>query len=372
VIPWEALSTETLLNPRLPSDDLDRLRRLVARAGPLAGHVWLATSGVSARLKPVALAKRALLASAAAVNDHLRVTARDVWLNPLPAFHVGGLGIHARAHLSGTRVATLDAWAPGAYRAAAAAAAATLSALVPTQVFDLVRAGQPAPATLRAVVVGGGALALALYRRARALGWPLLPSYGATECGSQAATADLASLDRDAVPDLRVLPHLALRAGADGRIEIRGASLLTGYATDQGLDDPKRDGWWRTGDLGLVREGTVTVAGRAGEVVKVLGESVAVGPLQLTLEIAMLDLTFAGDAALYALPDERAGWRLGLAYAGADPAAAAALGAAFNDRVAPYERVSDVVGVARIPRSALGKVMVGELGELVGLVKRER
>jgi O-succinylbenzoic acid--CoA ligase len=371
VIPWEAPSTETLLNPRLPPDDLDRLRRLVARAGPLAGHVWLATSGVSARLKPVALAKRALLASAAAVNDHLRATARDVWLNPLPAFHVGGLGIHARAHLSGARVVTLDAWAAETYRAAAAAAGATLSALVPTQVFDLVRAGRPAPAALRAAVVGGGALAPALYRRARALGWPLLPSYGATECGSQAATADLASLDRDAVPDLRVLPHLALRA-ADGRIEIRGASLLTGYATDQGLDDPKRDGWWRTGDLGLVREGTVTVAGRVGEVVKVLGESVAVGPLQLTLEIAMLDLTFAGDAALYALPDERAGWRLGLAYAGADPAAAADLAAAFNERVAPYERVTDVVEVARMPRSALGKVIVGELVELVELVKRER
>ena len=368
MIPWEDPSTETLLNPRLPRDDLDRVRRLVARAGPLAGHVWLATSGVSARLKPVALAKRALLASAAAVNDHLRATARDVWLNPLPAFHVGGLGIHARAHRSGARVVTLDAWAPETYRAAAAAAGATLSALVPTQVFDLVRAGLPAPAALRAVVVGGGPLAPALYRRARALGWPLLPSYGATECGSQAATADLASLDRDAVPELQILPHLALRAGADGRIEIRGASLLTGYATDQGLDDPKRDGWWRTDDLGLVRGGTVAVSGRAGEVVKVLGESVALGPLQLALEIAMLDLGFAGEAALYALPDERAGWRLGLAYAGADPTTAAALGAAFNERVAPYERVMDVVEVARIPRSALGKVIIGELEQLV---KRE-
>ena len=368
MIPWEDPSTETLLNPRLPPDDLDRVRRLVARAGPLAGHVWLATSGVSGRLKPVALAKRALLASAAAVNVHLRATARDVWLNPLPAFHVGGLGIHARAYLSGTRVIALDPWAPEPYCTAAAAAGATLSALVFTQVFDLVRAGLRAPPALRAVVVGGGALAPALYQRARALGWPLLPSYGATECGSQAATAELASLERDAVPDLRVLPHLALRAGPDTRIEIRGASLLTGYATDRGLDDPKRDGWWRTGDLGLVREGTVTVSGRVGEVVKVLGESVALGPLQLTLGIVMLDLRFAGDAALYALPDERAGWRIGLAYAGADPAAAATLGAAFNERVAPYERVMDVVEVARIPRSALGKVMVGEV---VALVKRE-
>jgi hypothetical protein len=112
----------------------------------------------------------------------------------------------------------------------------------------------------------------------------------------------------------------------------------------------------------------VTVSARAGEVVKVLGESVAVGPLQLILEMAMLDLGFAGDAAIYARPDVRAGWRLGLAYTGADPDPAGALGAAFNQCVAPYERVMDVVAVPRIPRSALGKVIGGEL---LGFVKRE-
>jgi O-succinylbenzoic acid--CoA ligase len=356
VIPWNAPSTEILLNPRLPPDDRDRIRRLVARAEPLPGHVWITTSGVTGRLKPVALAKRALLASAAAVNAHLDASARDVWLNALPPFHVGGLGIEARAYLGGARAVPLAPWIPAVYADAVAAEGATLSALVPTQVFDLLRAEIRAPGSLRAVVVGGGPLLAALYLRARELGWPLLPSYGATECGSQAATADLESLTGTGTPALRTLPHLSLRTGDDGRLEIRGDSLFTGYATERGLDDPKRDGWWHSDDLGTVHDGSVTVTGRAGDVVKVTGELVALGPLQQTLETVMLDTGFAGDVALYAVPDARAGAALRLAYAGLDAGAAARLAAAFNERVAPYERLGALRPVPEIPRTVLGKV----------------
>ena len=63
------------------------------------------------------------------------------------------------------------------------------SSLVPAQVLDLVRAGLRPPPVLRAIVVGGGAISAELYRDARALGWPVLPSYGMTECCSQIATA---------------------------------------------------------------------------------------------------------------------------------------------------------------------------------------
>jgi O-succinylbenzoic acid--CoA ligase len=297
------------------------------------------------------------------VNDHLQSTDRDVWLDPLPIFHAGGLGIHARAHLSGARVVTLERWSASDYRAAAVRHDATLSALVPTQVFDLLRARLQAPASLRAVVVGGGALGPGLYDRARALGWPLLPSYGATECGSQAATADLDSVLWIGSPSLRVLPHLTLRTGADGRIEMRGTSLFTGYATEQGLTDPKTDGWWRTDDLGSVQNGVVTVTGRVGgdDVVKVLGEWVALAALDQTLQAAILDLGLPGDAALCTAADARAGAALRLACAGLDAVQAERLKAEFNRRVAPYERATGIVAVGRIPRTALGKVVRGAL-----------
>lgn len=365
MIRWDDAGTETLVNPRLPPGDLDQFHRLVERAGPLPAHVWLATSGSGGRLKPVALSKEALLASAAAVNAHLDATGRDVWLSPLPTFHAGGLGIHARAHLNGARVLMLERWSASEYRATAVRERATLSSLVPTQVFDLLRGRLQPPPTLRAVVVGGGALGPELYDRARTLGWPLLPSYGATECASQAATAELDSLLWIGPPALRVLAHLTLRAAPDGRIEMRGTSLFTGYATPEGLADPKTDGWWRSEDLGSVERGAVTITGRAGgeDVVKVLGESVALAALDQTLQAAMLDLGLPGDAALVAVPDPRAGAALRLAYAGLEPHAAGRLAAAYNQRVAPYERVSGLAAVERIPRTALGKVVRRELRE---------
>jgi len=361
VIRWDDAATEVLLNPRLPAADAARVRDLIAAVPPLAAHVWLTTSGSTGRLKPVALAKRALLRSAAAVNGHLASDAHDVWLNVLPPFHVGGLGIHARAHLSGASVEVLDPWDPAAFGRRAAALGATLSALVPTQVSDLVRGGLRAPPTVRAVIVGGGALAAPLYERGRALGWPLLPSYGATECASQAATAELASLDRGAVPALRILPHVTMRTEADGTLALKSDALFTGYATAAGLDDPKRDGWWRTDDLGAVRaDGTVDVRGRAGEVVKIGGELVTVTALQQVLDALALETAFAGDAALVPVADERLGAVLVLV-AAADPAAAERLRAAFNARVLPFERARALRIVAEIPRTALGKIVLDTL-----------
>jgi len=401
VIDWAGSGTEILLNPRLPAAEAAHVRTLIA-AVPLSAHVWVTTSGSTGRLKPVALAKRAILASAAAVNAHLESDAHDVWLNVLPVFHVGGLGIPARAHLSGAAVVTLDAWDPTSFVAALTAnrqpptangqrrtangqrrtangqrrtangqrlaangqrltANATLTALVPTHVFDLVRAGLRAPATLRAVVVGGGALAPDLYRQGRALGWPLLPSYGATECASQIATASLASLASDASPDLRLLRHATARTAPDGRIEVRSDALFTGYATESGLDDPKRDGWWRTGDLGEVRGGSIVVHGRADDTVKVGGELVNLATLETTLADVLAAVAPGADAALFPAADDRLGTVVGVAMAAADAALAEQVRDSFNARVLPFERIRVVRVVRVIPRTALGKVARGEL-----------
>jgi o-succinylbenzoate---CoA ligase len=362
VIGWSSSSTEILLNPRLPAADADRIRGLCARI-PLEGHVWVTTSGSTGRLKPVALSKRAILASAAAVNAHLQSDASDVWLNGLPTFHVGGLGIHARAHLSGALVVTLERWDTTAFGSRRAAHRVTLTSLVPTQVFDLVRAGARAPASLRAVVVGGGALAADLYREARALGWPLLPSYGATECASQIATADVASLRRDAFPALTLLPHVEARTDAAGRIEIRSEALFTGYATEAGLDGPRADGWWLTDDLGAVTGRTLSVYGRADDTVKVGGELVNLAALEARLADVLARVAPRADAALFAAHDDRLGRVVGLAVATTEPGVVSRVQEAFNAAVLPFERARVAVAVAAIPRTALGKVIRSEIGD---------
>jgi o-succinylbenzoate---CoA ligase len=365
VISWDAPSSEILLNPRLPDDEAVRVRHWIDAVPALSGHVWLTTSGSSGRLKPVALSKRALLLAAAAVNQHLDSDARDVWLNVLPTFHVGGLGIHARAHLSGARVVSLDQWRTDTFLAAIGASFVTLTALTPTHVFDLTRERRRCPASVRAVVVGGGALDGRLYRSGRALGWPLLPSYGATECCSQIATASLASLADDRAPTLEVLPHATVRIEREERIAVRSEALFTGYAGVAGLDDPKREGWWLTDDLGALRAGQLIVHGRADDTVKVGGELVNLSALESRLGEVVAASVPAVDAALFAATDARLGHAITLAVATSDPAVADRLLVAFNAKVLPFERARRAQCVLVIPRTPLGKVSRRALGDAV-------
>lgn len=353
MIDWDDEKSHLLLNPRLPAADRDRLEDLHDALPSLRAHIWLATSGTTGSARLVALSKEAMLASAAAVNRHLDASSADVWCRVLPAFHVGGLAIHARAHLSRSRVLEAQ-WEPGAF----AAGGFTLASLVPAQVLDLVTAGLRAPEGARAIVVGGGRLAPDVLEQAVELGWPLLPSYGLTEAASQVATAV-----RPGESALRVLPHLEARAD-DGMLRLRGASLLTGYGEldDRGrpvVVDPKEEGWFTTGDRGSVAGDVVTVEGRGADFVKVGGESVDLVRLDGVLD----RVRGTAEAALFAAADARLGHVVELAVApGGD---AAEIVRRFNDLVAPYERIRGVRRVAEIPRTALGKVRRAALAKAV-------
>jgi len=350
VIDFTSDETHVLLNPRMPAAERERLERLAA-AFPLRGHVWIATSGTSGAIKLAALSKEALLVSAEAVNRHLEARASDTWCLVLPTFHVGGLGIHARAFLCNARVVE-SGWNARTFVETCEQERVTLSSLVPAQVSDLVREGLRAPDHLRAIVVGGGALSAELYRDGRALGWPLLPSYGMTECCSQIATATPLS------PALRLLSHVEVRTDEEGCLAIRSRSLLTGYASESGFFDPRVNGWLQTEDLGEVIDGELRVAGRRGVFVKIGGESVDLNRLDAVLERVAIGTGV--DAAVVAMPDDRLGHVIHLAYARGD---ASAVRAAFDASVLPFERVRGVHRVTRIPRTALGKLRRAELIE---------
>ncbi|MEK6376078.1 MAG: AMP-binding protein [Acidobacteriota bacterium] len=329
MIDWTSAESHVMLNPRMPAGERAALERAVP---PLRGHVFVATSGGSGEVKLVALSKDTILASAAAVNTRLEARHDDVWYCVLPTFHVGGLGIHARAHLTGSRVISM-AWDAKAF----AATEATLASLVPAQVHDLVRAALRSPAALRLILVGGGVFDPELQQQARALGWPVLASYGMSECASTIAVEEV------------LLPHLEARAEEAGRLVFRGASLLSGYVYPDGrFSDPKVDGWFVSDDLGAVDGRRVRVDGRAGEVVKVGGETVNLAKLDRILR------EIAGDnAAIIAVPDERLGHVIHLA----TTVEAGAIVEAFNGRVLPFEWIREVHRVASIPRSPLGKLL---------------
>jgi o-succinylbenzoate---CoA ligase len=386
-IDWDGTDPVVLANPEWVgrADDVAFAR---ANLPSLGGHLWVATSGTSAdspgRIRWVALSRTAFLRSAAAVNAHLSSTSSDVWAHALPVFHVGGVGILARASLSGASVVAGVAgrWDARAYRARVLEARATLSALVPSQIHDLVAAGLASPPSLRAVVIGGGRTDAGLYRAARALGWPCLPSYGLTETCSQVATATLESLASSGLPAaVPVLSHAEIRSGADGRLAIRASSLLTCYAEPAGDGmrawDPKRDGWFDTDDLGRVTSGGVEVFGRSSDVVKVLGELVSLARVEEQLwhwaRGQGLPDAAGFDLAVVALPHPRLGHELVAVLASTGPEDAAGESRRWDSLVAfsreallPFERVRRLVRVGRIPRTPLGKCQRALLAREVG------
>lgn len=348
MIDFESSDSHLLLNARLPADERERL----ARSMPdLPGHFFLATSGTTGAMKLVALSKEAVLASAAAVNRRFAAVSGDVWAAVLPPFHVGGLGVFARAHLARGRVVQME-WDAARFAERCASERVTLTSLVPAQVFDLVRGGHAAPASVRAVLVGGGAFDVQLAQAAAGLGWPVYGSYGASECASTIAVADgVASLK------LRLLLHVSARAESDGRLAFRSPSLLTAYVLPDGtLADPKIGGWFISEDLGSVEGDSLEVIGRGRDFVKIGGESVSLARLDAILA------SVAGDgAAVFARPDERLGHVVHLAVVrGADPDL---IRTAYDERVLPFERAREVHVVDSIPRTPLGKLLREELAK---------
>ncbi len=377
-IDWLSNSVDIRLNPRWPLEDFQRLHSLaqmISIERDLRGHIWVSTSGSTAEklagIKLVALAKQAFLNSAQAVNAHLQSDEKDIWAQVLPLFHVGGLGLAARAFLSGAK--TVQAlndfkWDADYFYQTLQNEGCTLSALVPTQVYDLVQGQLRAPPALRAVVVGGGALSEELYQKARALGWPLLPSFGMTETCSQIATASLGSLRATSFPAVELLGHAQARLSAEGFLEVKADCLLTCYAQWQNGQalawDPKRGNWLTTEDRAELQGRFLKILGRQQDYIKVGGEIVVLPRLREKLE-QMLAKDFATWMTEFVLVDmlsERLGQEIHLVVGEKVPQAVVEqMRKSFDESVLPFERIRQVRIVARIPRSDLGKVLFGEL-----------
>lgn len=365
MVNWTSNENVLLLNPRMPSEDTAIFRSAFEQSS-LTGHVWLTSSGSSGELKLVALSKAALLASAEAVNRHLQSDPSDVWLNPLPEFHVGGLGINARAFLSGaSSLGFSERWNPHRFTKALIETSATLTSLVPTQVYDLVTQGLEAPDRLRAVIVGGGAISEHLYLKAVALGWKLLPSYGMTECSSQVATAKLDSWDEGRLPLMYPLLHVQVKLNAKGFLMIKSQALLTGYfLCRQGeccWQNPIQDQWFTTEDKVVFSGNAIRSVSRDSDFIKIGGESVNMLRLEKILEEERMALSFPYDCALISRQDARLGQSVHLAVAHPEIDVCTQLVERFKLRVAPYEQIRQVHPVPQIPRSPLNKVLVAEL-----------
>ncbi|WP_035612298.1 AMP-binding protein [Haloferula sp. BvORR071] len=331
----------------------------------IPGLVYFRSSGSTGEPKWIGLSREALLASAAAVNAHLQVDRDSCWVLALPLHHVGGFGVVARVFQAGCRMAKFeDKWNAAAFAAWLEEIGGTHLSLVPTQVHDLVAAGLRAPASLKAIVVGGGILGETTGRAARELGWPVLASYGMTEAGSQIATQGLELLDRPYVTGpIGILTNWEVNTDEDGRILLRGDALFSGMlkSSEGEWKYEERSGeWFASSDLGKVENGQLQVLGRADTLVKILGE--LVDPVAVEAELLALAGAAPGSAVVVAVADPRAGNKLVLVHETVTPERPwAELLERYHASRPGYRRIQSLIEVREIPKSPLGKPRRAEL-----------
>lgn len=332
------------------------------------GSILVQTSGTEGRPKWVSLSRQAFLVSAQAVNEHLEASSQDRWMIALPEHHVGGFAIHARVHQAGCDLVRFPGrWDALCFAQTCARERITLTSLVPTQVYDLVQQRLAAPECLRAIVVGGGALAKDIGRRAVELGWRVLQSFGMTEAASQIATEPLDHLYSGFDPDsLEILPHWQVETDEDDCLILGGPALADGYflAGEQGgWEWQPSHGVLRTRDCVQVwNHGTrrfLKFLGRDSQTFKILGELVHLPPLQSRLDALAMEQDVSARCVIVPVDDARSGTALVLACDGAAPD----LLGAFNSQVRPFERLQRLHQLADLPVTSLGKIRLPELAE---------
>jgi O-succinylbenzoic acid--CoA ligase len=267
----------TLLHSAATSQLSEHTGTAVARSSTSeAVQLIIATSGSTGTPKGAMLTGVNIASAVRASRQRLPIDPGDVWLGCLPTYHIGGLSVLFRCLEAGATALLHLRFDVQAVAADLESGRVTHISLVPAMLAQLLEKGtRPAP-RLRCVLIGGAGLPATLAARAKTAGWPICPSYGMSEAGSQVATCQRIDDWRPGMAG-EPLPGLEIGTTTDGRIRVRGPSVMAGYVNKtltpgDGLD---ADGWFETNDLGgLDDSGCLQVLGRADDILISGGENI--------------------------------------------------------------------------------------------------
>jgi long-chain acyl-CoA synthetase len=173
-------------------------------------------------------------------------------------------------------------------------------------------------AGLRILASGGARLEPELAWKLNGLGWEVLTGYGLTETSPVVTfnTPDRKRLDSQGIPLSGVEVDVEKAPGESyGEILVKGPNVFSGYWMDDAATREAftKDGWFRTGDLGLIDpEGFLHVVGRSKEII-VLADGKNVVPEDIERvyedspfirEVAVLER--GGALAAIVVPDDEA------------------------------------------------------------------
>jgi O-succinylbenzoic acid--CoA ligase len=310
----------------------------------------LYTSGSSGRAKGVMLSRRAFVESARASAMNLGWLDDDRWLACLPLAHVGALSIVTRCLSARRTIVLADA---SDVAGAIARESITIASLVPTMLRRLIDLDEPAPPSLRAILLGGAGAPASLLDDARARGLPVLTTYGLTEACSQVTTQRYGTLPSPEQGAGEPLDGYEVRIEGD-EIQVKSGSVMSGYFPIGAHPDPfTADGFLRTGDLGRFDErGRLFVRARRTDLIVTGGENVS--PAEV--EGVLLAIPGVSSACVFGVPDETWGQIVAAAVVASDPVSYADVARGVAPLLAPFKWPRMIAFVAELPLTGSGKI----------------
>jgi len=328
----------------------------------------LYTSGTTGRSKGAMLSHGNLASNALTLVDAWRFSSDDVLLHALPIFHTHGLFVATNVTLgAGAAMILLPSFDPADVLTRLPQASVLMG--VPTFYIRLLsEAGltRAAAGHVRLFISGSAPLSADVHREFRErTGHAILERYGMTETNMN--TSNPYDGDRLAGTVGTPLPGVGIRivdrvtgevlpSGTVGEIEIAGPNVFTGYwRMPEKTAEAFRDGWFMSGDLGMVDEaGYLSIVGRAKDLIIAGGYNI----YPAEVEAALDELAQVRESAVIGVPHPDLGEAVVAIVVPRDRdfSDAHLLVAALSDRLARFKQPRHIAFVEALPKNAMGKV----------------
>jgi acyl-CoA synthetase (AMP-forming)/AMP-acid ligase II len=324
----------------------------------------LHTSGTTSRPKQVPLLQRNLVATARSIATHYALSDADVSMCAMPLFHVHGLvGSTLAALASGGTVVTPRRFAPSRFWRDAIRYDVSWFSAGPTTHQKILESGGSALPKLRFVRSCSSPLSPAVLDRIEStFGVPALEAYGMTEASHQMTSNPIPPAPRrpgtvgvPAGADVRIVDATwrDVPDGGEGEVVIRGPGVTPGYLNDPEANERSfLDGWFRTGDQGVIEAGYLRLLGRLKEMIIRGGENIS--PYEV--EDVINAHPAVSDAVCFGVDDEKYGQRVGAAVTLQAEVTVEELRAHCRRSLAAF-KVPDTIHILEdMPRTSTGKV----------------
>jgi non-ribosomal peptide synthetase component E (peptide arylation enzyme) len=280
------------------------------------------TSGTTGNPKGVTHSFETTLPAADIINGALNVTEREVFLIYLPLGLNWGYLTLLQSIMAGARAVLLDRFTGRAALELIERERVTFIPSAPASIIAMLNDPELSRfdlSSLRVVITGGASCPIETIRAYRAhMPGHLIELYGMLETGFHTFTRF--EDDPEAVTGTigRAAPRMQLRLidehgrdvppGAEGEIAAKGPSVHLGYYKNPAANAElfTADGWFRTGDLGVIdRAGNVRIVGRLKEMINRGGKKFFPREIEEILYTHPAVL----HAAIVGVPDPRLGER---------------------------------------------------------------